>query len=155
MSVVDREPACGIDDQHVGERSARLRKCARGDRDRRFVDAARNEQRTHFLCQRFELFDRGRAIYVGADNGHFFLLPLDEQPGELGHGRRLTRTLQAGHQHYRRRRRGQIESVVGCAHQFDQLVVDELHERLTRRQTLRDRSTQGADADVLDEILHD
>ncbi len=82
-----------------------------------------------------QLLDGGRALEVGAHQQRVASLLL-EPAGQLGRGRRLAGTLQAGQQHDRRRPRGVGDPQRLAAERLDQLVVDDLDDLLARREAL-------------------
>lgn len=107
--LVHREPAGGVDQQHVDVVLARV--VERGERDvDRLLRGLGGEEPDPGLCRhRLQLLDRRRAIDVGGHHQHLLLLLLVQELGELAGGGGLARTLQAGHQHHRGRLSGQIQ----------------------------------------------
>ena len=74
---------------------------------------------------------------------------------ELGGRGRLTGTLQAGHEHDRRRLRGGAELGDVFAEDGDELVADDLGDLFAGRQGGCDLGADGLDADVLDQGFDD
>ena len=81
------------------------------------------------LPERAQLFDRGRALEVGADEQRVAALGL-EPAGQLGRRGRLARALQTGHQHDRRRAAGVGDLQRLAAEDAGQLAVDDLDDLL-------------------------
>ncbi len=151
---VDRQPTSGIDQYHVNELELGFADRGLSDIHRFLAGVGREEGHADFAGQRLELLDRRWTIDVGRHHQHRFLLALLEEARQLAHGRGLTRTLQARHQHHGRRRDIERQILVGGAHQLFQLGANDLHERLARGQTLRHLGTNRALLDPIDEILH-
>ena len=73
---------------------------------------------------------------------------------ELRRGRRLARALETGEQDDGRIA-GQVEGPITGRQQRRELVVDDLHDLLARRQALEDIGADGALLDPGDEVLDD
>jgi hypothetical protein len=105
-----------------------------------------------------ELVDRGRALEVGRDECRRPPV-LAEHQRQLGGRGRLPRALQPREQDHRRAALGEGEPRVGAAHRRGQLLVDDLHHLVTRRQALRhllaDRTLLHAGDEVLDHLQVD
>jgi hypothetical protein len=74
--------------------------------------------------------------------------------GQLRYGRSLSRTLKASHKNYRGRLYREIECVVLSTHEFDQFVVHNLHNRLSRSQATRYFLAHCATPDPIDKRLY-
>ena len=99
-----------------------------------------------------ELVDRRGALQVGGDKAR--LAPLLAQvQRELRRGRRLARALQAGEQDDGELR--EREAGLALAHQRGQLVVDDLHDLLPRREALQHLLAERALAHLGDEVADD
>ena len=66
-----------------------------------------------FFCQHFQLPDRSGPVYVSTDNRDLLLVPLLEQPCQLGDCRGFTRALKACHHNDRWGRGSQIQPFIG------------------------------------------
>ncbi len=80
-----------------------------------------------------------------------FAQKLTELPDAGG----FTGTLQARHQHDRRRLRGQIQRLVFFAHRRNQFVTDDFHKLLTRRQAFVNFVTNRFFFNAVDKFAHD
>src|SRR5258706_4410634 len=74
---------------------------------------------------------------------------------QLAGGCRLTGTLEASHQHYRWRLRGELDAGRVAAEDFDQLVVHDLDDLLAGRERSRDLLAEGLDLNLIDELFDD
>jgi hypothetical protein len=83
------------------------------------------------LAQRLQLLDRGRAIDVRGHQSDAAALPL-QSPRQLGRGGRFPGAVQPHEQDDRRWDRRDGQPLVPTAQQLDQLVVQQLHQLLTR-----------------------
>lgn len=151
---VNVQTAGGIDDQYVVEFQLGLLQRAIDDVDRFFFDVRREEVDADAFRQRFQLFDRRRAINVRGNHQHFLLLFFFQEFAELTDAGGFTGALQACHQHHRRRLGRQIQLGVDFAHRGDQLALDDLDELLPRRQALVDFMADRALFDAVDEVAH-
>jgi len=113
------------------------------------------EQHVDLFGERAQLLDRGRTIDIATDDHDLFLFPVLEEFRQLGNRGRLARALQAGHQHDRRRRSGQIQIGVDRTHDRGQLVAYDLDQGLARRQAPEHFDADGTHLDALDQRLHD
>ena len=143
---VDVQTAGSVDDRHVAVLARELDAVA-GDVDRVRDRARRVHGHVDALAQRLQLVDGRRAIHVGGDE-HRRLAVLLEQLGELRAGGGLAGALQAGHEDHGRRMAAEGEPGVAAAHERDELLVDDLHDLLRRREALHDLGAQGALLDV-------
>src|SRR5690606_9051415 len=84
------------------------------------------------LAQGLELVDRRRTVHVQRRQQRRAALPL-QPPRQLRRRRRLTRALEPHQQDHRRRGRRELERRTAPAQQGDQLVVNDLHDLLARR----------------------
>ncbi len=120
---------------------------------RLLADVGREEGYADLARQGFQLLDRGGTVDVGGNHHHRLLLAFLKEARQLARGGGLARALQAGHQDHRRRRDAQRQVLVGRPHQFLEFGADDLHERLSRGQALRDLGADGALLDLVDEVL--
>ena len=104
------------------------------------------------LAERLQLLDRGRTVDVGGDQQRLRALLFQTQR-ELAGLRRLTRALQTDQHDDRRRRVGELQARLRAAEQLDQLVVDDLDDRLRRRQRFEDVCADRLLFDASDERL--
>ena len=103
---VDRQPAGGVDQQHVEIVPLGVVERGPGDVHRLLVAVSwETIRRPACLGHRLELLDGGRAVDVARDGQHLLLALLDQVLGQLGRRRGLARALQAGHQDHGRRLR--------------------------------------------------
>ena len=86
------------------------------------------------FAQHFELLDGGRSIDVGRHEQRA-LAVLAQPQRQLGRHRRLAGALQTDQHDHDRRLSGRVERR-RFAQQFDQLLVDDLDDRLRRREAL-------------------
>ena len=151
--IVYREPACGVDDQHVVVMPLRI--VQRGQRDvlRLLADVGGEEIYLQLFRQRVQLLDRRRAIHVAADQQHLLLVLVAQQLGELAAGGGLARALQTGHQDHGGRHGGEIERVVVFAHQPGELAVHHADQGLPRVQVGYDFLAERGLFDLGDEFL--
>ena len=105
-------------------------------------------------AERLELVDGRGPVHVGGGENRVLALFL-EQPRELGGGGGLARALQADQHDDGGRMRRHRQAMRRAAQQGHQLVVDDLHHLLPRRQRLEDVLADGLFADALDEGLDD
>src|SRR5262249_51314556 len=101
-----------------------------------------------------ELVDRRRALQVGGDERRLPTLA-GEQERELAGSGGLPRALQAREQDRGRRALREREARVRGAEKLRQLLLDDLHDLLARRQALADVLPESALAHVGDEVLDD
>ena len=149
--LVDLEAAGGIDDDDVLARLGGLRDSVARDRDR--VLRAGVDGNLDLPAELLELLDRGRPLEVGRDQRGLLAL-LAQEERELGGSGRLARALKAREQDDGRRPAGERELRAAASHQRGQLLVDDLHDLLPRRQALQDVLPERALAHALDELLH-
>ncbi len=123
-------------------------------RDRDRILRTRVDRDLDLPAQLLELLDRSRPLEVGGDEGRLLALLAEEQ-GELRRGGRLSRSLQAREEDDRRRPAGERELRAPAPHQRGQLLVDDLHDLLPRRQALEHVLAERALAHALDELLDD
>ena len=103
---INVQTAGGIHQQHVVEFQLRFFQRRVDDINRLLANVGREEIHADLLCQRFQLFNRRRAVYVRGNDQHFFLVLLAQEFAQLTDAGRFTRTLQARHQDDGRRLRG-------------------------------------------------
>jgi hypothetical protein len=151
---VDREPAGGVDDQHIGVGLARIGDRGAHDVDRFLIGCRGKEQRVDLFGEGAQLVDRGRPVHVGRDHHHLLLAPLLQMLGELADRGGLARALQAGHQDDGRRRHVQREIARGRSHHRRELVTHDLDQRLARRQRLQYFLADRTHLDAFDQRLH-
>src|SRR5689334_19937727 len=75
--------------------------------------------------------------------------------GELAGSSRLTRTLQSGHEHDRRRLRGELHPRRVFAEDLDQFVTQDLDDLLAGGERGHDFLADGLGTNVVDEFLDD
>ena len=106
------------------------------------------------LGERFELADGGGSVHVCGDEIRSALL-LFEHIGHFAAGGGFSRTLEADDHD---RDGGFVSEIEGSfffgTKQTDHLVVDDLDELLARSQGFHHLGTNGAFADILDELLN-
>ena len=152
--LVHGEAAGGVHDEHVVELGAGVGQGAFGDGDGFFGRGARYEPGAGLGAEQPQLIDGRRTIDVRAHHRHALALPLLQVPRQFGRGGGFARALQAGQQHHRRRVGGEVQGVVGLAHQAHQLVAHHLHERLPGVQGRIHLPADGAFAHPVDEGAH-
>ena len=134
--LVDVKPAGGVEDER--RQTAARRFFARGatDLERRLPGLA-GHRNTELSAEGAELIHGGRPLGVGGREQRVLSL-LGVEARELRRGRRLAGALQT-HEHDDRRRVGRRrQAMPAAAEQLDQLVVDDLHDLLRRRQRCQD-----------------
>ena len=104
-------------------------------------------------AERLQLLDRRRPVHVAGDEQRTPSL-LAQTQREFGGLRRLAAALQSG-EHDRRRPARRKRSGSPRAHQLDEPVAHDLHDRLRRGQRLEHFGADGALADRGDEVLDD
>ena len=151
--VVDVESPGRVEDDDVT--AVRLRPLQalphRGDGVLRLLPVDGN---LDLATQLLELVDGCRSLEVGRDERRLLALLAQEQ-GELRSRRRLARSLEAGEEDDRWPLRGECELGAAGAHERGELLVDDLHDLLSRREALEDILPQRALANVGDEVLDD
>ena len=123
-----------------------------GDVHRGLVRLAREKLRVDLGGQTRELLDGCGPVDVGAHDQHRLAVALLNKACQFTDGRGLAGTLQTGDQHHRRRTCGEVERLA-CPHELHKLVVDDLNQRLTGRETREHFLAHGAHAHVFEEIL--
>ncbi len=144
----------GIHQQHVVEFELRFFQRGVDDINRFLADIRREEIHANLLSQRFELFDRRRAIDVGRDDQHFLLVLLAQEFTQLTDAGGFTRPLQTRHQYYGWRLRSQIQGLVFFAHRRNQFATDNLDELLPWGQALVNFMTNRFLFYAIDELTH-
>ena len=145
----------GIHQQHVVEFQLRLFQRRVNDVNRLLRHVGREEVYANLLGQRFQLFDRRRAIHVRRNHQHFFLVLFAQEFPQLTDAGGFTRTLQTRHQHDGRWLSRQVKHLILFAHRRNQLVTDDFDELLTRSQTLVNFMTNRFLFHAVDKITHD
>jgi hypothetical protein len=103
------------------------------------------------LAERLELVDRGGAVDVGGDEAR--LSPFGLQfARELGRRGRLAGALQTDHHDDGRGHRAQLQSLATLAEHGGELVVDDLHQLLGRRDSAELRDSDGLLLDAFEEL---
>ena len=125
---VDRQPAGGVDDQHVTAEADGLLQALLGHRDR--VGRLAEDRDPGLLAEDPELLDGGRALQVGADEQRVATLAPLVPRRQLGGGGGLAGSLQAGQKNDGRRAGGVGEPQGLAAQDVAQLVVDDLDDLL-------------------------
>ncbi len=153
--AIDMQPACGIDDQHVGVRSPGLVQRTLDDGDRYLRGVAVAVQCTDLAGKRFQLQDRRGTMHVDADEHDALLVLLHDALGKFCRRSRLAGALQAGEEYDHRRLRFEVERCVIAAEYRDELVVDDLDQRLPRCEAPGNLFAERSFPDALDERLDD
>ena len=148
------ESAGGIKNYHINVLLPGRGNGTLGNINRVLIGTAREELDTHFASEGFQLANRRRTVDVGADHQDGFFLPLFKEAREFGDRGRLTCTLQTRHHDYGRRLDVQIEGFITLAHDAFQLLLDNFHKDLARRQTALHLLANGTLADALNKVLH-
>ena len=152
--VVDVQAAGRVDDQHVAVLLTGLRERPLGDRDRVRIGASLIDLCAGLPADLDQLLDGRRAVDVARGQGD--LAPsLPQAACQLRAGRRLARTLEAGHQDHRRAAGSEGDLSPAPAHQLGELLVDDLHHLLARVEAPEDVGTQAALLDRRGERLDD
>ena len=149
--LIHPEPARRVDDQHIVELPFRLLRGTGRDGYRRLVRGGRNETRTHIARKGLQLLDGSRPVNIGADQGHFLALPFLEIKRELGRRGGLARPLQPGHEHHGRRRRREVQRVIGAAHDIDEFLVNDPDECFAGIEGGADNLAERPGADLVGE----
>jgi len=155
QGLVDRQPAGGVDQQHVevvalGVVQRRQRDIVRLLFGRGFEPLGAGLAR-HGL----ELLDGGRTVDVGRDGQHLLLALFDQVLGELGGRRRLAGALQAGHQDDGGRLGGKVDVGHTLAHGRREFLVHDRHQHLAGVQRADHLLAQRLLLDPRDEVAHD
>ena len=110
----------------------------------------------HFdlFADHFELLDRSGTIDVVRDEQRAFALLLEHER-ELARRCGLTRALEADEHDDGRRVRTDVETALRPAHQRGQFLVDDLDDRLCRRECVEHLLPDGTLLDAFDEVLDD
>ena len=110
-------------------------------------------RRTGLFAYDLQLIDCGGAVNIACGEQRAVAL-LDKVFGQLGGMRGFARALQAAHHDHRRRLGLDVDARgLAAAHQFRQLVVDDLDDLLRRGQALHDLLSHGALGDAGDKIF--
>ena len=147
------QAARGIQNHHINVLAARRFDGAVGDVDRVLVRGAGEKLDTHFTRQGFQLTNGRRAVDIGTDHQHGFLVPLFKEARQLGHGGGFTSTLQTRHHNDGRRPGRQVKGLVALAHHPLQLLLDDFHKYLARRQAALHFLADGPLAHAFDKRL--
>ena len=153
--LVDMEPAGGVEDEHVvafapSPGRARARAMPTG----RSPSTIGRVATSICAAEHGELLLRRRALHVERGHQHLLALAALEEPRELGRGRGLARALQPDHHHDDRRHGVEIEPGLElAAERLDQMVVDDLHHHLRRRDRAQHLLPDRLGAHAVDEIL--
>ena len=151
---IDVQPTCGIDDQHIFEPLAGGIERPLCDLERIFIALTGAELGPDLSGYGAQLLNSCRSVHVTTDHQHRFFLFLLQPAGKLGNTGGFTGALQTGHQNHRRRLGGQIEPFIGRAHELDQLIIDNLNQHLSGRQTLGHCLAERLFADILNKLTH-
>ncbi len=149
--LVDVQAPGRVEDDHVPALTARLLDPV-GDRLNRVWPCKDGD--LELAAELLELLDGGRAREVGRDErGRVPFLAQEKR--ELRGGGRLARALQAGEQDHGRRLAGERELRAAAPHQRRQLLVDDRHDLLARREALGHVGAERPLAYARDEVLDD
>ena len=132
--LVDRQPSCRIDKQHIVVVLLRPIDCRFRDIHRPVSRCRRKEVRTCLARNRLQLLNRCWTIHVTRDHQNLLLLRVTQELCQFPDRRSLTRPLQPRHQNNRWRLRRKIEPHMRFAHQTRQLLMDDSDKRLARAQ---------------------
>ena len=148
---VNLQTTSGVDDDHAIARPHALIDSGLRDLDhvlRVAIGVHRHVQRT---AKRLELIDRGRTIDVGRHQSRRLVLE-HQLACELAGGGRLARPLQADHHDDRRRHGAHLEPLAPFAEHGGELVVDDLHQLLSRLDRLDLQHADRLRLDPLEEF---
>ena len=150
---VDVQTTGGIDDDHINKLKLCFFNSRLRDVDRLLAQVGREERHADVVGQGFQLLDRRRTVNVRGHHHHRLLLALFKEARKFTGGGGFTGALQTGHQYDGGRNGAQVQVFVGRAHQAFEFGLDDLHERLTRRQAARHLGADSAFLDRIDEVL--
>ena len=150
------ETSRGIQKQHIITTQRGLSFRPLGDLHRSLALDDRQAVNAHLTRQNRQLLHRGRTVGVQRRQKHLLAVLFLQPLGQLRGGRGFPRPLQTDHQNRTRRvvDLQRIRSTVARQH-MHQLVVNDLHHLLARRDRLRHRLPRGLDLHRLDEIPRD
>ena len=125
--LVDRQPAGGVEDDHVapGLGGQLLRPLADVRRAAARLGVDRHAQP---VAQHLQLIDGGGAVDVGGHQQRPLVVPVHQVQRQLADGGGLAAALQAHHHDAGGALLGELDVGVDRAHQLDQLVVAQLDE---------------------------
>ena len=141
----------GIDDEHIGMRTATLVQSPLHYRLGFFGAGTVTMHRTDFPGERLQLQNGRRPMDVDADQHDAFLVGFDQPLGKLRGSCRLARALQTDQKYHNRRLCLQIQRFMDVAKQSREFVMDNLYERLARRQAFTNLFPDHALPDAFDE----
>ena len=151
-SLVDVKPAGRVDDDDVEPIAARLVEPVLG-RCYRIARSVAIDGDLDLPAELLELLDRRRALKVAGDERRS--LPfLAQEERELRRRRRLPRPLESGEEDHGRRS-SESQPRVARAHERGELLVDDLHDLLARREALEHVLTERTLLDRRREALRD
>ena len=154
--LVERGPACGVEDNDIKALKLGGLKRALGDIDRKLAFNDRKAGHADLLSQNGELLHGGRATHVEGGEKDFLAFFLFQAFGELTGRRGLTRALKAcHHDHGWRGIDPQFRIVIITAQHFHERVVDDLDDHLARRNGFDHRFTDSLLFHLADEVLDD
>src|SRR5207249_4096413 len=145
--------AGSVQDDHVPDLTSCRVDPTQGDLDDRGPNRCTVDRNVDGSAQRFELVGCGRTVRVGS-NEKGPSTELHDMLGELGRGGRLAGSLKT-HQRDDRRVAAQVKGAVPRRKEFDQLVVDDLDDLLTRGQRGEHLVADGPFANACHEVLDD
>ena len=134
--LVEREPAGGIEHDHVIAAKPRRLRRACGDLHRALSGDDRQRVDADLEAEHGELLHGSRPAGVERGHQHLALLQFGEALGDLGGGRGFAGALQSHHHDEDRRRRVEVDRLRVRSQRLDQLVVHDLHDHLAGRHRL-------------------
>ena len=148
------QPAGRVQHDHVIALQAADGHGALGDGNRLLAGHDGQGGHTGLLAQDAQLFLRRRTMHVQRGHQHLLLVALGEAARQLAGGGGLARALQADHKDRHRGGGVQVDWFRLRAQHLDQLVMDDLHHHLARRDRAQHFLADGLLAGLGNEILH-
>ena len=152
--LIDVQPAGGIDHDHILAVLLGIADAVFGDLDGVFGGLIGIDRNPGLFAEDFQLLDSGRSLQVVGDHQGMSAVR-HEVLAQLGGGRRLAATLEAGQHDDRRAGRDEVDPRIHRPHEPGQLVVDDLDHHLARMEALDDLGPDRLIPHVLAELLDD